>query len=95
MGKNFLTYSSTFGSEDINEGGYSITQRTDSSFIILGGMDNDILLLGTDRYGNASGINLLEAANLTRPTTSNKPQTGAISYQGQHDPMVLVEVIFG
>ena len=53
MVNNFLTYSSTFGSEDINEVGYSITQRTDSSFIILGGMGNDILLLGADRYGNA------------------------------------------
>ena len=52
MVNNFLTFSSTFGSQDINEVGYSITQRTDSSFIILGGMDNDILLLGTDRYGN-------------------------------------------
>ena len=50
---NFLSYYSTFCSEDIYEVGDSITQHTDSCFIILGGMGNDILLLGTDRYGNA------------------------------------------
>ena len=49
---NFLTFSSTFGSETTSEVGYSISQRSDSSFIILGGIDNDILLVGSDRYGN-------------------------------------------
>ena len=49
---NFLMYHSTFGLENINEAGYSILQKSDSSFIILGSSENDILLLEADRYGN-------------------------------------------
>ena len=49
---NFLMYHSTFGSENSNEAGYSILQKSDSSFIILGSSGNDILLVEADRYGN-------------------------------------------
>ena len=49
---NFLIYHKTFGSENSNEAGYSILQKPDSSFVILGSIDNDILLVKADRYGN-------------------------------------------
>ena len=48
---NFLMYSKTIGTSDLDDSGYSILQTQDSSFIILGSSDNDILLLKTNRYG--------------------------------------------
>ncbi len=48
---NFLVFQSTFGSEDINEVGYSVVQNSDSNLVILGSIDNDIMLIETDRYG--------------------------------------------
>ena len=49
---NFLVYHETFGLENSNEAGYSILQKLDSNFVILGSSDNDILLVEADRYGN-------------------------------------------
>ena len=71
---NFLTFSSTFGSETTSEVGYSISQRSDSSFIILGGIDDDILLVGSDRYGNIEwhqsfGGSQLDKANHIKQTS--------------------------
>ncbi len=48
---NFLTYHISFGSDDENEVGYSAQQNQDSSFVILGGIGDDILLMKYDRYG--------------------------------------------
>ncbi len=48
---NFLAFNITFGTGDQNETGYSILQKSDSSLVILGSVDNDILLVETDRYG--------------------------------------------
>ena len=49
---NFLVFSKTYGSENMNEVGNSILQNHDSSFVILGEIDDDILLYKTDRGGN-------------------------------------------
>ena len=44
-------FSRTLGEESFDEEGHSIIQLHDSSFIILGSIDNDILLTKTNRYG--------------------------------------------
>ena len=48
---NFLMFSRTLGEELFDEEGHSIIQLEDSSFIILGSIDDDILLTKTNRYG--------------------------------------------
>ena len=48
---NFLIYSTTYGLENISEIGSSILQLEDSSFVILGSEENNVLLLKTNRYG--------------------------------------------
>ena len=42
---NFLVFNSIFGSSEKNESGHSILQKDDSNFVVLGSIDNDILLL--------------------------------------------------
>ena len=48
---NFLVYNKTFGSLSVNETGHSIIQLLDSSFIILGSIEDDVFLMKTNRYG--------------------------------------------
>ena len=48
---NFLVFSTLFGSSEKNEEGYSILQKPDSNFVILGNIDNDILLLESSNTG--------------------------------------------
>ena len=50
---NFLMFTRTIGEESYNEAGHSIIQLQDSSFIILGSIEDDILLTKTNRYGEA------------------------------------------
>ena len=74
---NFLVFSKTFGVEAISESGHSILQLDDSSFVILGSIDNKALLLKTDRYGELEwnqsfgGNQLLDIATHIHPTSDN------------------------
>ncbi|MEL1226239.1 MAG: Ig-like domain-containing protein [Candidatus Neomarinimicrobiota bacterium] len=49
---NFLVFSKTFGSNEKSELGRSIIQTIDSGFVMLGEVDNDILLMKSNRYGD-------------------------------------------
>ena len=49
---NFLVFNATFGTEDIDDAGYSILQTADSSYVILGSTGDDILLIKIDHEGN-------------------------------------------
>jgi len=51
MINNFLVFSTIFGSSVKNESGYSILQKPDSNFVVLGNTDNDILLLESSNTG--------------------------------------------
>ena len=71
---NFLVYSKTYGSSQANELGRSIMQINDSSFIILGEYDDDILLMKSDRYGELEwqksfGGSQLDVANHIEQTS--------------------------
>ena len=48
---NFLVFSTLFGTPGKDEEGYSILQKPDSNFVVLGNTDNDILLLETNNTG--------------------------------------------
>ena len=48
---NFLVFNSRFGSSEKNESGHSILQKADSNFVVLGSIDNDILLLESNNKG--------------------------------------------
>ncbi|MFL2983558.1 MAG: Ig-like domain-containing protein [Candidatus Neomarinimicrobiota bacterium] len=71
---NFFVFSKTYGAENINEIGRSILQNSDSSFIILGGVGDDILLYKSDRQGNIEweqsfgGSQMDEANHITKTT---------------------------
>ena len=47
-----LVFSKTFGSNEKSELGRSIIQTIDSGFVMLGEVDNDILLMKSNRYGD-------------------------------------------
>ena len=49
---NFLVFSTLFGSTEKNESGHSILQKQDSNFVVLGNVDNDVLMLEADNKGN-------------------------------------------
>ena len=49
---NFLVFSKTFGLNGKSELGRSIIQTIDSGFVMLGEIDNDILLMKSNRYGD-------------------------------------------
>ena len=71
---NFLVYSKTYGSSQANELGRSIMQVNDSSFIILGEYEDDILLMKSDRYGELEwqksfGGSQLDVANHIEQTS--------------------------
>ena len=48
---NFLVFSTLFGTPGKDEEGYSILQKPDSNFVVLGNTDNDILLLEVSNSG--------------------------------------------
>ena len=49
---NFLVFFKAFGLSEKSELGRSIIQSNDSGFVILGEIDNDILLMKSNRYGS-------------------------------------------
>ena len=49
---NFLVFSKTYGLNEKSELGRSIIQTIDSGFVMLGEIDNDILLMKSNRYGD-------------------------------------------
>ena len=49
---NFLVFSKAFGLNGKSELGRSIVQTIDSGFVMLGEIDNDILLMKSNRYGD-------------------------------------------
>ena len=49
---NFLVFSKAFGLNGKSELGRSIIQTIDSGFVMLGEVDNDILLMKSNRYGD-------------------------------------------
>ena len=48
---NFLVFSRLYGLTEKNESGHSVLQNMDSNFVVLGNVDNDILLLEADNEG--------------------------------------------
>ena len=48
---NFLVFSKLYGSTEKNESGHSVLQNMDSNFVVLGSVDNDILLMEADNKG--------------------------------------------
>ena len=48
--RNFLVFSKAFGLNGKSELGRSIIQTVDSGFVILGEVDNDIILMKSNRY---------------------------------------------
>ena len=48
---NFLVFSKAFGLNGKSELGRSIIQTVDSGFVMLGEIDNDILIINSKRYG--------------------------------------------
>ena len=49
---NFLVFSNLFGSTEKNESGHSIIQKQDSNFVVLGNVDNDVLMVEFDNKGD-------------------------------------------
>ena len=49
---NFLVFSTLFGSTEKNESGHSIIQKQDSNFVVLGNVDNDVLMLELNNKGD-------------------------------------------
>ena len=49
---NFLVFSNLFGSTEKNESGHSIIQKPDSNFVVLGNVDNDVLMVEFDNKGD-------------------------------------------
>ena len=49
---NFLVFSTLFGSTEKNESGHSIMQKQDSNFVVLGNVDNDVLMVEFDNKGD-------------------------------------------
>ncbi|GIR30380.1 MAG: hypothetical protein CM15mP44_6630 [Candidatus Neomarinimicrobiota bacterium] len=49
---NFLVFSTLFGSTEKNESGHSIIQKQDSNFVVLGNVDNDVLMVEFDNKGD-------------------------------------------
>tara|TARA_B100001113_G_scaffold73503_1_gene57029 strand:- start:2234 stop:3700 length:1467 start_codon:yes stop_codon:yes gene_type:complete len=71
---NFLMFSRTIGEENSSEVGHSIIQLQDSSFIILGSINDDILLTKTNRLGEKQwqqsiGGSQLDKANHIQSTS--------------------------
>ena len=48
---NFLVFSTLYGLTEKNESGHSVLQNIDSNFVVLGDVDNDILLMEADSEG--------------------------------------------